>query len=276
MKDKIRIVFAVFSLGMLGLMIWRIAGGVWTPLNWGMFAVAATCCLLIFKNFVYVFNYSYGLCVALNSALIWFVLPSTATALMAAVGFTYGVRLFLFTWVRMHSESYSEKYEGIRQADSYVPKPVKVSLWVQCTLLHTFHLMGLWFVAGKAVISVPVLIGIFAMLAGTLIEALADAQKQTAKSRDSTALVADGLFARWRHPNYAGEILFHAGIIIAGLASVTDMAGAVVVVIAPLYIILLMISEAARMDGVHTEKYGETDEYRRYRANSGSLIPRLF
>ena len=275
MKDHIRKIFAVFSLVMLGLMIWRVSGGVWTTVNWGMFAIAALSCLLIFKNFVYVFNYSYGLCVALNAALIWYVMPTPVSALMGAVAFTYGVRLFLFTWNRMHSESYGEKYAGIQKADSYVPKPVKFSLWVQCTMLHTFHLMGLWFVAGKGVINSVVLVGIAVMLAGTLIEAIADSQKQIAKSQDSTALVTNGLFARWRHPNYAGEILFHVGIIIAGLASVSSAADAIVVLVAPLYIMLLMITEASRVDGVHVEKYGETKAYPEYRANSGSLIPKF-
>jgi len=273
--NAIRIVFGVFCLVMLGLMIWRLVGGVWTPLNWGMFAVAAVSCVLIFVNFVYVFNYSYGLCVALNSALIWLVLPSPVTALMASVGIIYGARLFWFTWKRMHSTSYAEKKEGIDKADGYVPKPIKVTIYIQCVLLHTFHLMALYFVALNAIFTPAVLTGIAIMAAGTLIEAVADGQKQAAKEQSPKDLVTSGLYARCRHPNYSGEILLHVGLIVAGLASVANAADAVVVTVAPLYIILLMISEALRVDELHETKYGDSEAYSLYRQNSGSLLPKI-
>jgi len=276
MKKSIRIVFGVFSLVMLALMVWRIIGGVWTPLNWGMSAIAFTCCLLVFINFVYIFNYSYSLCVLLNSLLIWIALPSPAAGLMASVGVLYGARLFWFTWQRMRSDSYADKAKGIEKADEYFPTPAKVALWVQCGLLHTFHLMALWFVAGKAVLTSGVIAGVAIMFAGTLIEAVADSQKQAGKKQNKNGLVAAGLFARWRHPNYAGEILFHAGLIVAGLASVSSIPDALTVVVAPLYIIILMVSEAGRADGVHQDKYGETEEYQAYRKNSGTLVPKLF
>ena len=275
MHKLIRQVFSVFCLVMLGLLIWRVIGEVWTPLNWGMFAVASLSCLLVFVNFVYVFNYSYAICVVLSSALIWWAMPSVVAALMAGVGIAYGLRLFWFTWQRMHSESYAGKVKIIDESSAAMPLPIKIAIWIQCALLHTFHLMALYFVAAKGVLTPVIVLGIAVMFAGTLIEALADAQKQAVKAEQPDALVTGGLFSRWRHPNYAGEILLHLGLIIAGIAAVDTLPNMLALIVAPLYIIILMISEAQSADQLHVKKYGEKPEYASYRAQSGSLLPRF-
>lgn len=65
-----------------------------------------------------------------------------------------------------------------------------------------------------------------------------------------------------------------AGLIIAGLSVATGVAQAIMVVITPLYIILLMISEARRLDDKQAERYGSDPAWQTYRARSGSLLPR--
>lgn len=265
----------MFCLVMLGLMIWRVVGDVWTPINWGMFGIALLSCTLVFAHFVYIFNYSYALSVALNSAFIWLMLPSDATALMAGVGIAYGLRLFVFTWQRIHSESFAPRVLLIKERSDATPLLIKVLLWIQCSFLHTFHLMALYFVAAQGALTFGVALGIAIMLIGTVIESVSDAQKQAAKARDPQGLVTHGLFARWRHPNYAGEILLHAGLMIAGLSAATGWPQIVVVSVAPLYIIILMIAEAQRVDRLHVQKYGEQPSYAQYRQRSGSLVPGL-
>ena len=113
------------------------------------------------------------------------------------------------------------------------------------------------------------------ILAGTFIEGLADQQKQAGKAADPTSFVTDGLFARWRHPNYAGEIIVQIGLIIAGLSAVSAGWGNyAAVTIAPLYVILLMISECSRADKYQQLRYGDKEEYQAYLHRSGSLFPR--
>ena len=278
MDKHIRKIFSVFCLVMLGILIWRVRGGIWTPVNWAMFAIPCVCCLLVFRNFVYIFNFSYSLCVLLNSLLLMVVMPSPVVVMMAGVSMLYGLRLFIFTWNRTRSASYADKAKAIQSASDYMPVGIKVALWIQCSLLHTFHAMALYFVAGKAVITPMVLAGVAIMLAGVVIEGVADHQKQQSKAVSPGAFIATGLWARWRHPNFMGEILFHAGIIVAGIAASSSWNDMLVVSIAPLYIVLLMISEAQKYDAMHAEKYGESEtygaEYQKYRANSGSLVPR--
>ena len=273
MGKPIRIIFSVFCLNMLGLLIWRISDGMWSDVNWGMLLVAFVCCLLVFANFVYVFDYSYALCVALSSLLILWALPSLVSALMAGVGIAYGLRLFVFTRQRIHSHSYASRTERSKQEDAKMPVSIKVALWVQCALLHTFHLMALYYVAEKGVLTPGIGIGVAIMFFGTVIEAVADAQKQSAKAQEPNALVIRGLFSHWRHPNYAGEILFHVGLIVAGLAAADNWVEMIILLISPLYIVLLMISESQRVDSLHAEKYVDDAMYKNYRAHSGSLLP---
>ena len=53
------------------------------------------------------------------------------------------------------------------------------------------------------------------MLAATLLEGAADWQKQQSKQRAPNAYIVTGVFSRWRHPNYLGEILEWTGWAIA-------------------------------------------------------------
>ena len=65
------------------------------------------------------------------------------------------------------------------------------------------------------------------------------------------------------------------GLIIAGIAAVDTLPNMLALIIAPLYIVILMISEAQSADQLHVKKYGEQPEYVSYRAQSGSLLPRF-
>ncbi|MDJ0929059.1 MAG: DUF1295 domain-containing protein [Gammaproteobacteria bacterium] len=282
MDRRIQIIFSVYGLVMLGILIYRANIGYWGPLNWAMLAVAATCCLLVFVRFVYVFNYSYALASTLNGLLISIWLGTPAAWLLGGAATIYGLRLLWFTWTRSHSESYAPRVANIVKADEMMPVPARISLWVMCTMLLTYHLMAAAFAGAQvafagAMPATPagVVIGAGVMLIGTIIEGVADWQKQRSKNIDRSKLATTGLYRRWRHPNYAGEILLQLGLIIAGLSVVSTLGDAIVVVIAPSYIVLLMIAEARRVDGTQELQYGAGEEYRVWRANSGSLVPKL-
>ena len=73
--DKhIRKIFSLFALVMIGLFIFGLVKDVWSNLNWAMLAVGGLVCVLVFRNFVYIFNFSYALACMLNGALLaaWF------------------------------------------------------------------------------------------------------------------------------------------------------------------------------------------------------------
>jgi steroid 5-alpha reductase family enzyme len=190
--------------------------------------------------------------------------------------FAYGVRLFWFTWNRVRSVSYQPRVENINREDKKLPFPVKVALWVQCTFMYTFHLFAVYVAASVLIIDVWIMIGALVILLGIVLESLADNTKQEAKEKASNALVTTGVFARWRHPNYTGEIVVQLGLIIVGVGAVASGGlNYAAVIIAPLYVILLMIAESGRVDRSQQLKYGDASEYKAYRAASGALLPRF-
>jgi steroid 5-alpha reductase family enzyme len=281
MDKHIRKIFSVFALVMLVLLIYAISNGFWSNLNWMMLTGSAVCCVLVFMTFVYIFNFSYALACILNGTLlaVWF--GNGPAILLGGAMALYGLRLLLFTWFRTRSASYAPKVKNVQQADAYMPTPIKAALWVQCSLLYCFHQFATFIAAQAGWLSPSVLAGTALILAGTYIEGAADYQKQRAKAIASDQFVSSGLFSRWRHPNYAGEILVQLGLIVAGVGTLlssplsSPWINYVAVTVAPLYIILLMLSECIRGDRHMQTRYGTSDAFRAYAARSGSVFPRF-
>lgn len=275
MGRKIQIIFQVCGLVMLALVVLRIRSGDWALANYLMLGTAAVCCLLVFVRFVYIFNYSYALAAMLNGALLIVVQPGPVTYLLGGAACLYGARLFWFSWSRQHHPSYASRMATVIQADEAMPTPVKVILWVNCTLLLTFHLMAVYFATAATSLSFGIVLGGVIMLAGTFIEGLADWQKQQVKNAASDQPVLSGLFRHIRHPNYLGEILLQVGLIVAGLACIGTLGEALAVMIAPGYIIVLMIAESRRVDTTQETRYWDHAQYQAWRAQTGSLLPRF-
>ncbi len=276
LEKHIRKIFSVFVLGMMVLFGMRLSAGVWTELNWVMMAVAGLSCLLVFRSFVYIFNLSYALACLFNGLILAVELPSAGSYLIGGAMAIYGFRLLWFTWARIHSESYQPRVVNINKEDAKLPAPVKVALYVQCTFMYTFHLFAVFLIGTLKTMNGLVLVGGILILVGTLIEGLADQQKQAGKYKNPTTFVTNGLYANWRHPNYIGEIIVQIGLIVAGIGAVSvGWGNYAAVIIAPLYVILLMISECQRSDAYQMLRYGDDPAYKEYAARSGSFLPRF-
>lgn len=275
MDRRIRIIFSAFVALMIGLFAWRVSQGTWAPVNWVMLALSATLCLLVFVRFVYIFNFSYALCAILNGALIWVARPAPATALVGGAAILYGLRLLWFTWMRTRSRSYAPRMEKVAAIDRGMPAPGKAALWFMCTWLLTFHLMALWLAAVRVELTAGVVAGAAIMVSGTVLEGIADWQKQQAKRRAADRFVTDGLFARWRHPNYLGEILMQTGLMIVAASCAAGPGDLLAGIVAPLYIAVLMLFEARRIDDDQVARYGSEHAYVAYRERSGSLLPKF-
>jgi steroid 5-alpha reductase family enzyme len=275
MGKSIRMVFSACALVMLIVFGWRVSQGTWSPVNWTMLAISATACLLVFVRFVFIFNFSYAVCAIFNGTLIWIARPGPATALIGGAAIIYGLRLFWFTWARTRSESYASRMQNVAVVDKEMPAPAKLILWFMCSWLMTFHLMALWLAAGRAELSAGIVVGAAMMLTGTLLEGIADWQKQRGKRSAPDRFVVNGLFARWRHPNYLGEILVQAGLMVVAVTCAVTFDDFLAGVISPLYIFILMISESRRVDDYQASRYGTDPVWVDYRDRSGSLFPKL-
>jgi steroid 5-alpha reductase family enzyme len=256
-----------------------IANGHWTGIHWLMLGMAHLGCAIIFRNFVLVFSYGYGISMVLvnGAAMAW--KPAPAVLLIGGLGLLYGLRLTWFVYARYRTQGYSGTRAKGEQADSGVPLPLRVFMWVSCSWLMTFVAMPAWVVAGATGLIPGVLTGGVLMLAGLVLESVADAQKQAGKAVNPASFVTVGLYARLRHPNYLGEIVFQVGLLVAAIAAAiaggmggwalaAGMAG-------PLYIVILMYYAANDQDRQQSERYGQDPAYQAWRQQTSSLLPGL-
>ncbi|MDH5254776.1 MAG: DUF1295 domain-containing protein, partial [Gammaproteobacteria bacterium] len=216
----IRFIFPAFVLTMWVVCGLGVASGQWTGIHWIMLALGHLSCAIIFANFVLVFSYGYGISMVLVNAAVMAWRPTPAALLIGGLGVLYGLRLTWFVYARYRSQGYSATRAKGERANSSVPLPLRLFMWVSCGWLMTFLAMPAWVVA-TGPISAGVLAGGALMLAGLVLESVADAQKQTAKAVNPATFVTAGLYSRLRHPNYLGEIIFQAGLIVAAAAAAT-------------------------------------------------------
>jgi steroid 5-alpha reductase family enzyme len=113
------------------------------------------------------------------------------------------------------------------------------------------------------------------MLAGLLLEAAADRQKQAAKQANPAAFVASGLYARLRHPNYLGEVVFQGGLLIVAAVCATSLWALAMGVAGPLYIVILMFFAASDQDVQQRRRYGDDPAFKAHQRQSSSILPGL-
>jgi steroid 5-alpha reductase family enzyme len=275
MKGPFRVIFPATVLALWALFGIGLSSEAWTTTQWLMLLLAHLCCLIIFVNFIHVFNYGYGLALTVNGLAVLWLMPSLASAVVALPAVAFGLRMIAFTHRRYQAASYAENVARQNQASSSMPLPAKVMLWIFVSWLMGFELMAVFFVAGGAAMTSWVIAGALLMVAGLSIEAVADSQKQAAKARDPVAFVAGGLFRFTRHPNYLGEIVFQSGLIVACAGSVSGWWPVLVAVLAPAYIIILMAYSSLDLDRQQERRYGADPGYREYRDRTGRLLPGL-
>ncbi len=251
-----------------------IANGEWTGIHWLMLGLAHLACTIIFRNFVMVFSYGYGISMVLVNAGVMAWLPRPTVLLIGGLGMLYGLRLTWFVYSRYRSAGYSATRAKGERADSAVPMPLRLFMWISCGWLMAFVAMPAWAVAG-ATLSPGVLAGGLLMLAGLILESVADTQKQAAKAVNPGTFVATGLYARLRHPNYLGEIAFQFGLIVATIAGAPGGWALAAGIAGPLYIVILMYYAANDQDRQQAERYGHESAYQAWRGQSSSLVPGL-
>jgi len=273
MNGTMRNIFSATVLALWILFGVGMASGTWTATQWLLLTIGHICCLVIWLQFTWVFNYGYALTMIANSAAVMVLHPSVPGLVVGALTAVFGLRLLQFTHARYSSAQYLSSAGRQRRAVGEMPVVAKAMLWLFVAWLMGFELMALYFIAVSGALSATLWVGAALMLAGLVLETVADRQKQAAKARSPESCVMDGLYARIRHPNYLGEILFQAGLIICAAGALDGWWQWAVGVAAPCYIIVLMVWSAHSQDDSQQSRYGQDPAWQRYRASSGSLLP---
>lgn len=147
-------------------------------------------------------------------------------------------------------------------------------LWVSLTALAAW-------IAISSRVHVPFgavsVIGVLVWAAGIGLEAVADRQKSRfrADAANTGEFITTGLWSRSRHPNYAGEILLWVGVLIVAAPALRGWQWAALV--SPLFVALLLtrISGIPLLEKRADDRWGDREDYQRYKATTPVLVPRL-
>ena len=127
--------------------------------------------------------------------------------------------------------------------------------------------------------TLPVLamVGMALWLTGFTIESISDYQKRAFRKENnpSQTFIHTGLWARSRHPNYFGEITLWTGIAVIALNTITGVEYITLISPVFVYILLTRMSGINLLERIADERYGELEEYQRYKRNTPVLFPKL-
>ena len=264
-----------------------------------LWALSVLACSLAFIRQAYVFSLSYGVATAAVGATLLLSLPALPLAprLHCALVVAYGARLFAFLYWRQVGQKGSGWAAKIEALDK-TPRAERGPLVLSTALFYALLTSPAAFSATSLTPFTPLVkAGAAAAAAGLLIESVADLQKSLSKialrkSGAASRLCTTGLYARCRHPNYAGEILFWVGSFTMGVPAILSApslpAGLLRAACSGLGlagIVFIMLSATKRLEGRQAEAAptvwpvllpnGELDSYAKYTARSGKLMPKL-
>lgn len=267
-----------------GLLIW--AGSPRSEVVWG-WPLFALCGLLAFGINWIVFIPSYtaqtehyfdltGSLTYLGLLVFVLVLGDAVDAraiLLALMVGIWAVRLGSFLFRRVREDGSDGRFDAIKPDFA--------------RFLMAFTLQGLWVFltlscALAAMTSIQaVSLGGFAVLGGLLfalgftVEVVADRQKRAfrADPGNRDRFIATGLWARSRHPNYAGEITLWIGIAFVAFPALSGWQ--YVTLISPVFVFVLLtrISGIPLLEARGKKKWGEDPAYRAYRESTPLLFP---
>jgi protein-S-isoprenylcysteine O-methyltransferase Ste14 len=273
-----------------------------------LYTVLLSCLLPCFLGYTrreYAESYGYGLAVAINAN--WIIramrkadLPLASIAGMHASALLfYGVRLVFFLW---HRENFVQHFRTLQQrrVDGLIAYPHRLRrtpLVLSCATLYATLVMPVLVTCqNKAICKTSlsrvlnpahtlevntllwsIAVSVAMTWTGFVVAALADLQKAWQKRKQADKLVTNGLYRFVRHPNYTFEILGWTGNFLChfftALAEPFSIPS-ILLVAASLMgtsgIILVLQSATYRLETLQGERYGDLDEYKKYKRRSWS------
>jgi steroid 5-alpha reductase family enzyme len=190
--------------------------------------------------------------------------------------FAYGVRLGSYLLTREWATSFARELEASKARSADIKGGVKLAIWISVSALYVAMASPALFslsarAAGADLPSLP--IGVVIMLAGLVLETLADWQKSRFKAKNPKTFVQQGLYAVVRCPNYFGEMLFWFGLFISGVSAYQSVGNWLIAGIGVVCIELIMLGSARRLELKQAERYGGDPAYRDYVRRVPILLP---
>ncbi len=202
--------------------------------------------------------------------------PGERELIVSALVAIWAIRLSGFLFLRIHRAGKDGRFDELKTSAARFVIPWSLqALWVFLTLGVVVVIncqegaspdLGIWDGIG---------LGLWVL--GFSIEVMADYQKTVFNSDPGNEgkWIAEGLWARSRHPNYLGEIILWTGVAFFGVSCFEGLE--MVAWVSPVFVYLLLtrISGITLLDERGLAKWGDDPHYQRYRSETPALIPRM-
>ena len=199
---------------------------------------------------------------------------SPSALLLCLLLVAYGCRLGGFLLYReLKSESYRKELPSLTKTSSPMGAGTKIAIWLSVVILYVCQVSPVlfritadapsifWAYAGSAV-----------MLIALILESVADHQKSVSKKINPERFCSSGLYKFVRCPNYFGEILFWTGCFISGTGAVSGWQW-IPAALGYASIVYIMFGGARRLETRQNKRYGNDEEYIRYKSSTPVIIP---
>lgn len=194
--------------------------------------------------------------------------------IVAAMVIVWTARLGIFLFGRISREGKDSRFDEIKvNPTRFFMAWTIQGLWV---LLTAAAALAIITTTERQDLGPLGYIGIVVWLAGFTIEAVADRQKSNFRKDPSNEgrFISSGLWAWSRHPNYFGEITLWTGIALIAIPVLSGWQW--VVLISPVFVTILLtrISGIPMLEKKADERWGDEDDYKRYKESTPVLVPR--
>jgi len=222
-------------------------------------------------------------------------------ALSAAVSI-WATRLGTYLFARISADGHDSRFDNLRNSPpKFFGACMAQATWVSLCLMPILAINALpasTFAALGAAVSITDVIGLLLYVGGLSFEVTADRQKDAwvqekkNKQHDEDFLTR-GLWSKSRHPNYFGESTLWTGIATvaagvlasnagtAGMSVTGGLAGKAIALLAagvsPAFVtfLLLKVSGVPLSENKYDKKYGDREDYKKWKRETPMFIPKL-
>jgi len=198
----------------------------------------------------------------------------------AGLSIAYGMRLTEFLYRRKSKSSYKRKMKETFGKSAKGSFSKRLNVVIMVTILMSLYIIPLNYSFKNGEIeglkqNWVSWLGSGLSAFGIIVQFFADEQKLKHKETIGGCIM-NGIYKWIRHPNYAGEALFHVGMYFGGFCAYKNWFQMIFAGIAPALLTFVIVGATARLDKKQMETYGKDPVYKRWKERSWSLFPFVF
>ena len=184
----------------------------------------------------------------------------------------WAVRLGSFLFMRIHKDGEDKRFRTIKpSATQFFMTWTLQGLWVSlCSMCALTAISSDSGIVTNALFYLG--LGLFIFGFGT--EVIADKQKSAFRSipENRDKFITTGLWAKSRHPNFFGEIVLWTGIAVMSFSSLTGLQYLTLISPVFTYLLLVYVSGVRMLEAQADKKWGDDEEYIKYKTDTPVLI----